>query len=143
MSTLVVPIAPRRLSDLVGSHGVGENAAHVRSRLIEAFCHMEQPVSRQSPAGIFGELATTWKAETLFESSASVLTSHPAYLRIVAMGWPAVPLLLQSLEVEPDHWFVALSAITGADPVPLKERGDVGAMARAWLRWGSERGYHS
>ena len=38
-------------------------------------------------------------------------------------------------------WFWALHAITGANPVPAASRGNVQAMAEAWLQWGSEKGY--
>lgn len=66
----------------------------------------------------------------------------PSYQRIVAMGARAVPLILSEMEREgdePDQWFWALHAITGADPVPFDARGDVVQMAEAWLEWGRRR----
>jgi hypothetical protein len=69
------------------------------------------------------------------------MTAHPAYQEIVAMGQEVVPLLLRDLEQEPDHWFAALGAITGAQPVPPEDRGDIEKMAAAWLRWGKDHGY--
>ena len=34
------------------------------------------------------------------------------YQRIIGMGLPVVPLILEELEREPDQWFWALEAIT-------------------------------
>jgi hypothetical protein len=38
------------------------------------------------------------------------------------------------------HWFWALKAIAGVDPVAPEDRGRVEAMREAWLRWGREQG---
>jgi hypothetical protein len=56
-------------------------------------------------------------------------------------GQPVVPLILQALEREPDHWFWALEAITGANPVREEERGRIKQMAAVWVPWGRENGY--
>jgi hypothetical protein len=69
------------------------------------------------------------------------MAAHPAYQEIITMGQEVVPLLLRDLEQEPDHWFAALRAITGAHPVPPEDRGDLHKMAAAWLRWGKDNGY--
>ena len=55
-------------------------------------------------------------------------------------GAPVVPLLLRELEQEPVHWFEALQAITGEDPVPRAHWGDSTAMSADWLAWGRHRG---
>ncbi len=34
------------------------------------------------------------------------------YQRIIGIGWPVVPLILDELQREPDQWFWALEAIT-------------------------------
>ena len=44
---------------------------------------------------------------------------------------------------EPDHWFWALVAITRENPSVPEDRGNILKMARAWLRWGVNRGYLS
>jgi hypothetical protein len=63
------------------------------------------------------------------------LVSQPAYLQIIDMGKEALPLLFNELRREPDHWFVALQAITGTNPIPSAARGDVEKMTQAWLTW--------
>jgi len=88
----------------------------------------------------FRKLAAQWKADTALLSSTTAMIEHPAYQAIIALGQPVVPFLLQELTHEPVHWFEALQAITGADPVAPAERGKIPAMAAAWVAWGRSRG---
>jgi hypothetical protein len=87
----------------------------------------------------FTNLATNWKAETRACSSINQKTEHPAFLRIIALGPDAIPLILAELQRETDHWFPALKRISNADPVPPHFRGNVEEMRNAWLRWGRKR----
>jgi hypothetical protein len=89
----------------------------------------------------FDALAERWRKETAHDSNMAKRALHPAYQEIIGMGECAVPLLLAELQREPDDWFWALHAITGANPVPQASRGNLQAMADAWLRWGVEKGY--
>jgi hypothetical protein len=84
----------------------------------------------------FAAFALQWKEASAFLSSTSAMVAHPAYQAIIALGQPAVPILLRDLEKEPAHWFEALKAITGEDPVSQKDWGNIPAMRRAWLAWG-------
>jgi len=89
----------------------------------------------------FQQLAARWLADTAYISSSSELVAHPAFLEIVGMGPSVVPLLLQELEKRTGHWHRALRRITGADPVPSADRGNIARAAEAWLQWGKEHGY--
>jgi hypothetical protein len=91
-------------------------------------------------AELFQELAKRWRAETLYLSSSTEIAMHPAYQRIIGLGPAVLPLILAELERQPDHWFWALHALTGADPVPPEGRGKLPIMTRAWLEWGRENG---
>ena len=88
----------------------------------------------------FRELARQWKASTSLLSSTSAMVAEPTYQAIIALGPSVVPLILKDLEREPAHWFEALRAITGEDPVPVQDWGKVPAMCAAWLAWGRCRG---
>ena len=88
----------------------------------------------------FHSLARTWRNDVAFTSSVAEMSMHPAYQRIIGMGLAVVPLLLCELETEPDHWFWALKAITGEDPVKPEDQGRLQRMADAWLKWGKEQG---
>lgn len=83
----------------------------------------------------FHELVARWKEDTRFLSSVHDMVSHPAYLQIIGMGKAVLPLVIGELRRQPDHWFVALQAITGANPIPPSVRGDVDRMTQAWLSW--------
>lgn len=90
---------------------------------------------------LFSILEKKWKKERGITSSTSDMVAFPSYLRIIGMGESAVPLILAQLKREgddPNHWFVALEAITGEDPVPEDAYGDTVRMAEAWLSWAAQ-----
>jgi hypothetical protein len=90
-------------------------------------------------AELFASLVETWTTETMFFSAGSAIVLHPAYQRIVGLGYPVVPLILRELQERPSHWFSALTAITGEDPAD--SNADFNGRVQAWLAWGRERGY--
>jgi hypothetical protein len=90
---------------------------------------------------LFSLLAEKWREETEFLSSGTEIVAHPAYKRIIQLGWPVVPLLLREMAVAPYHWATALTAITGSQPVGEEDAGRLDRIAKAWVRWGQEHGY--
>lgn len=91
----------------------------------------------------FARLAAQWRSETAMLSSVTEMAVHPAYQAIIGMGPNVVPLLIRDLAEQPTHWFWALKAITGIDPVAPADRGNARKMTQAWLNWGKERGHLS
>lgn len=89
----------------------------------------------------FQRLANDWHTAVAHHSSSSKRDNHPAYKEIIALGPPVVPLLLQDLETNHRHWFAALTAITGANPVEPEDAGKILKMIETWLKWGKEKGY--
>jgi len=85
----------------------------------------------------FARLAEAWRAECLLTSSIQEMAMQPAYQQIIGMGPDVVPLLLKELRERPDHWFWALRAITGENPVKPDHRGKVDRMAADWIEWGN------
>jgi hypothetical protein len=83
--------------------------------------------------------ANRWHRDTRHTSSLTRMITHPSYLRIIGLGPDAVPLLLRELSQRPDHWLVALNAITGEDPAD--ENATFSEALEAWLEWGRRRGY--
>ena len=89
----------------------------------------------------FERLSREWRTGRPRGADVAQMVKHPAYERIIGMGTAAIPLILQELEREVDHWFWALHTLTGADPVPQDSMGNLSAMAEAWLNWGRSEGY--
>jgi hypothetical protein len=89
----------------------------------------------------FALLATVWHQAVAHQSSSRIRDSHPAYQEIIRLGPSVVPYLLRDLESNGRHWFAALAAITGVNPVQREDAGNVSRMIQAWLRWGRENGY--
>lgn len=93
----------------------------------------------------FHLLAKQWNRERGATSSITQMAICSSYQQIIGMGRDrAAPLILRQLKQEandPDHWFWALKALTSADPVSPDDRGDMVAMAQAWLVWGASKGY--
>lgn len=87
----------------------------------------------------FRTQADQWRRETLHTSSLTKMVMHPSYLRIIGMGRSVLPFLFKELAQRPDHWLVALNAITGEDPAPAESTFD--EAVGAWLDWGRRHGY--
>jgi len=87
----------------------------------------------------FTKLAQKWEQETCGFSSITKKITNLNYLKIIALGKIVVPFILESLQAKPDHWFLALKALTDEDPT---QRGDNFEQAvEAWLNWGKQKGF--
>ena len=96
----------------------------------------------------FNELVKVWHKETDYHSNDNIRSNHPAYLQIIEMGEPVLPLIFQEMERNGGHWFWALRVITRANPEPPPGQLpagwvalDIKAIRKAWLQWGREQGY--
>jgi hypothetical protein len=103
-----------------------------------------QPVSTAPPRELrqrFERLAAEWKDQARYLSNTAQMAMLKPYQRIIGMGLPAVPLILEELQREPHQWFWALEAITEENPVPPEAAGKVRLMAQAWIDWGKRHGF--
>lgn len=89
----------------------------------------------------FAALANRWHDETDLLSSPARITSSHSYLRIIAMGRRAIPMILEDLRERGGLWYQTLRVLSEEDPVPTEDRGDIGRMKEAWIQWGRDRGY--
>jgi hypothetical protein len=89
----------------------------------------------------FRRLREQWMAETENASLVEDMTGHPAYREIIGMGPAVIPLLLDELEIQPHHWFAALHAVTGYNPVRAEDEGNIDKMAEAWMTWAVSASY--
>jgi hypothetical protein len=96
-----------------------------------------------APIYKFQRLAGAWKKDTFLCSSIAEIEAHPSHRGIVEMGARALPLIMVSLENEASiRWFGVLCEITGANPVPVEDRGRVAKMRDHWLKWWAENKEH-
>jgi hypothetical protein len=89
----------------------------------------------------FRRLEARWEDETAYLSSSTAIVEHPAFQEIIRLGPAVVPFMLRDLDQGPRLWVWALPAITGADPVPVTDRGNIQRMRDAWLAWARANGY--
>lgn len=99
------------------------------------------PILRPQIVRKFGHLTAQWRGTRNAVGSVLEICTNPAYQQIIGMGQDAVPLILRELEQELDHWFWALAAITGENPVHEKNRGRLKLMAQDWFAWARKQGY--
>jgi hypothetical protein len=89
-----------------------------------------------------GRLLAAWREQTGFLSSSTARVSHPAYRELIALGTAALPFVFRDMEHTFDgHLSSALVAITGAQPVPPEEGGQIRKVAELWLTWAQQHGY--
>ena len=93
----------------------------------------------------FSNLVSEWHDETDMHSSLLRVISHPAYLKIIAMGHIAIPMILREMKSGPGHWFPAIEALTvdllEKGEEPAKECATSSEARAAWVRWGESKGY--
>jgi len=98
----------------------------------------------KNPCARFRLLVSQWERETGGCSNPHKRVAHRAYRGIVAMGWAAVPFLLDELTAseDPDAWGPALREITG-ECISLApgESGRLDRVAAAWLALARTRGW--
>jgi hypothetical protein len=101
---------------------------------------IESPSAAPYTEDAFQKAVAEWMHEKGPSSNSARIAAHPAFRRIVAKGWEAVPFLLRELETRPSLLVLALSEITAENPVPRESRGKVKEMAKAWVEWGKKKG---
>ncbi len=83
----------------------------------------------------FEQLSAQWRAATSHQSDTDLVVNHPAYRRIIGLGPAVVPLLIEDMRRNREHWFVALEAITGERPTNDAMAGKIDQLVRCWVDW--------
>jgi hypothetical protein len=102
---------------------------------------MEPTTKEETLEERFHRLSAIWHRETAYFSSMADASSHPAYQEIIHLGPDVIPLLLRDMQTRHSHWFAALHALTGVEPIPPTAAGNLPKMVDAWLGWAKEHGY--
>jgi hypothetical protein len=98
-------------------------------------------LSLDSTRELFNALADWWHDATDHLSVPTEIVRHPAYLRVIALGDAAVPLILEDLRARGGDWYQALHKITHAQPVPHAHYGRAQLMNEDWFAWARENTY--
>jgi hypothetical protein len=122
---------------------VGDESALIQEEYKRSVDHYLFPFSTQwsNPVTKFLRLKKEWEDNTAHLSSVTEISMNPAYQQIIGMGPVAISLILEDMRSKPGHWFWALKAITGEDPILPEQRGRIKQMTEAWLQWGRKHGY--
>lgn len=143
IATLSTSMYPASKSVLFFEHadkkvqtGFSNTASALKEMFTATDLHYWQPVSRITPKQRFELLALTWQRDTTLESSPTEIASHSSYQQIIGMGQVALPFILEKMQKKPEHWFPALQAITGINPIKKEHRGNLPNMTLDWLEWG-------
>jgi hypothetical protein len=89
----------------------------------------------------FNERAERWEKESGIYSSPGAAILHRDYQRIIGMGKPAIPLILERLQTSGADWFWALRHISGEEEDPAKNAQNIEEATLTWIKWGREKGY--
>lgn len=83
----------------------------------------------------FESLKYLWLEETKYSSNIFLTTNHPAHLTMIKLGSQILPLLIEDLQNDSNHWFITLNKITGENPVSQEHIGNVDEMRQDWINW--------
>lgn len=85
-----------------------------------------------------------WTKQTRYISSLHHMMELESFERLVALGEPAVPALLDAYENGSSHMYLPLRYILGDGPeISTQDSGNMLAVKNAWLSWGRDRVHHS
>jgi hypothetical protein len=118
---------------------IGDYALELQEQADERERELNRTAANTELAERFSRLVDTWRRDTRRLSSVTQMALHPAYQKIIGMGWAAVPLILREMQERGGHWLWALHAITDEDPAP--EGATFHEAVQAWLEWGRARNY--
>ena len=124
---------------------VGEESTNLMERSHACLKHLIFPCTTANavPEVKFFNLKTEWEESTAALSSINAIALNASYQEIIGMGEEAIPLILTEMTKKTGHWFWALKALSGEDPIPLEARGNMKRMTELWLAWGETKGYIS
>jgi hypothetical protein len=74
-----------------------------------------------------------WLAKSATMSSIVDMAMLPEYQRIIGLGAAVVPLIIEELRTEADHWFWALVSVVGEDHGTGAET--ISEAAERWVTW--------
>lgn len=88
---------------------------------------------------LFNEYKENWLRETKFISNMTEITNNYYYQQIILLGENVIPLIIQDLKYEENHWFYALEKILSFTPIKNEHKGIYNLMKLDWLNYLEEK----
>lgn len=101
---------------------------------------MSQPTEEISLK--FNALAEQWAKHcqsVMLSSNINDYLNHPSYAQLVALGKPALPLIMRRYQTDNLPWAFVLDDITGFNWITDRNRFSPKALKERWLRWWQEQ----
>lgn len=77
-----------------------------------------------------------------FWTSEDIKVNTSWYKKILNLGEPIIPFLLEKLNTDKGHiWLPALNILTNHNPVPESHTNKCELIIEDWKNWGKENGY--
>jgi hypothetical protein len=111
----------------------GSNIAFVQPK--RQYRDIARPVLGMNVSVAVKKLIEDWHNETLLMSSTDEMQKVESFSQIVRYGRSALPSIVDDLERKPSLLMLAAAEITGENPITEGIRGDIRAMAGAWVGW--------
>ena len=87
----------------------------------------------------FNLLAKSWRKESMLLSSTHEIINCPSCQKIIQMGPVAILFIIEELRKGNryglGHWSHSLEVLTGENPVRPEHKGNIQAIADAWIAW--------
>ena len=87
----------------------------------------------RSNKSYFEQLKINWLNETMLSSNPNEICQNSNYQKIIALGKEPIPLILEDWKTTNNHWFHALYAIIGENPIKSEHRGRIKLMKKDWI----------
>jgi hypothetical protein len=83
----------------------------------------------------FNGYFSSWLNEIKSSSSSDTIYNNENYKKIVAMGYNAVPFIMNQLRINPEYLYKALAEISGHPVIKPENKGDFKKMTEDCIEW--------
>jgi hypothetical protein len=116
---------------LLAPHSLSSDQAELKRPADHERCQMELEAT-------FNALADEWEAhrrKTILSSSIWDYLNHPAYKKLVGLGRPAIPYIIERYKKDQLPWGFVLQEITGIQIIKDPNSFSPGEVKKQWIDW--------
>ena len=75
----------------------------------------------------------------LFSSNMKDYLDHPAYQKLVQLGYPAIPFIIARYKIDNLPWGFVLQAITGIEIIANPDAFSPAQVKASWIKWWEDK----